>query len=37
MEGIPSSETSVLIKTHGITFQKRAFFIITTMKTSNLT
>jgi hypothetical protein len=34
---ISSSETSVLIERHGGTFQKTAFFIVTAVKTSNLT
>jgi hypothetical protein len=37
MEAIPSSKTSFLQEPHGITSQKMAFFIVTTMKISNLT
>jgi hypothetical protein len=37
IEAIRSSETLVPIKPHGITSQKTAFFIVTAMKTSNLT
>jgi hypothetical protein len=38
METLSSSETSVLTRaTHGVTFQKTAFFIVTAVKTSNLT
>jgi hypothetical protein len=35
-EALSSSETSVLIKPHGITSQKMPFFIVTAVKTSNL-
>jgi hypothetical protein len=31
------SETSVLTKPHGVTTQKTPFFIVTAVKTSNLT
>jgi hypothetical protein len=34
-EALSSSETSVLI--HGVTSQKKPFFIVTAVKTSNLT
>jgi hypothetical protein len=34
---IRSSETSVLTRSHGFTSQKRAFFIVTAMKTSHHT
>jgi hypothetical protein len=37
MEAILSSETSVLIEPHGATSQKVVFFIVTAVKTSNLT
>jgi hypothetical protein len=36
MEAIRSSETSVYTNLHGTTSQKMAFFIVTTVKTSNL-
>jgi hypothetical protein len=32
-----SSETSVLTEPHGVTTQKTPFFIVTAVKTSNLT
>jgi hypothetical protein len=37
MEVLSSSETSVLTRAHGVTSQKTPFFIVTTVKTSNLT
>jgi hypothetical protein len=37
MEAIYSSETSDLPKPHGVTSQKTAFFIVTAVKTSNIT
>jgi hypothetical protein len=37
MEALSSSETSVLTRATGITSQKTAFFIVTAVKTSNLT
>jgi hypothetical protein len=37
MEAQWSSETSVPKEPHGITFQKTAFFIVTAVKTSDLT
>jgi hypothetical protein len=37
MEALDYSETSVLTKTHGVTSQKTAFFIVTAVKISNLT
>jgi hypothetical protein len=37
MEAIRSSETSVKKYLHGATSQKTAFFIVTAVKTSNLT
>jgi hypothetical protein len=37
IEVLRSSETSVLQQPHGVTSQKTAFFIVTTVKTSNLT
>jgi hypothetical protein len=37
MEAIYSSETSVLKEPHCITSQKTAFFIVTAVKTSNIT
>jgi hypothetical protein len=37
MEALGSSETSVLIIATGITSKKAAFFIVTAVKTSNLT
>jgi hypothetical protein len=37
MEAVRSSEASVLTKSHGITSQKTAFFIVTAEKISNLT
>jgi hypothetical protein len=37
MEEIRSSETSVNTLLHGATSQKTAFFIVTAVKTSNLT
>jgi hypothetical protein len=36
-EAIRSSETSILKEPHGVTSQKTAFFIVTAVKTSNLT
>jgi hypothetical protein len=37
MEAMCSSETSVLKEPHGVTSQKTALFIVTAVKTSNLT
>jgi hypothetical protein len=37
MEALRSSETSVLQQLHGVTSQKTQFFIVTSVKTSNLT
>jgi hypothetical protein len=37
MEAICSSETRFLQESHGVTSQETAFFIVTTVKTSNLT
>jgi hypothetical protein len=37
MEAILSSETSILIDPHGVTSQKTTFFIVTAVKTSNVT
>jgi hypothetical protein len=37
MEAIYSSTASVLKQPHGVTSQKMAFFIVTAVKTSNLT
>jgi hypothetical protein len=37
MEAIRYSETSILQIAHGLTSQKTAFFIVTAVKTSNLT
>jgi hypothetical protein len=37
MEAVHSSETSVHTRTNGTTSQKTAFFIVTAVKTSNLT
>jgi hypothetical protein len=37
MEELLSSEIRFLREPHGVTFQKTAFFIVTAMKTSNLT
>jgi hypothetical protein len=37
MEAIRSSETSVLTNLHGAISEKTEFFIVTTVKTSNLT
>jgi hypothetical protein len=37
MEALSSSETSVLQEPHGVTSQKTPFFIVTAVKTSNLT
>jgi hypothetical protein len=36
-EVLSSSETSVLAEPHGVTSQKTSFFIVTAVKTSNLT
>jgi hypothetical protein len=36
MEAINSFETSVLKEPHGVTSQKTSFFIVTAVKTSNL-
>jgi hypothetical protein len=36
-EALSSSETSVLTRAHGVTSQKMTFFIVTAVKTSNLT
>jgi hypothetical protein len=36
-EALGSSETSVLQEPHGVTSQKTIFFIVTAVKTSNLT
>jgi hypothetical protein len=36
-EALTSSETSVLIKANGVTSQETPFFIVTAVKTSNLT
>jgi hypothetical protein len=36
-EVLMSSETSVVKTAHGITSQKKPFFIVTVVKTSNLT
>jgi hypothetical protein len=36
-EALSSSETSVLQEPHGVTSQKSPFFIVTSVKTSNLT
>jgi hypothetical protein len=36
-EALCSSETSVLTRAYGITSQKTPFFIVTAVKTSNLT
>jgi hypothetical protein len=36
-EAISSSETLLLTETHGVTSQKTPFFIVTAVKTSNLT
>jgi hypothetical protein len=37
MEALSSSEASVLTIAHGVTSQKTIFFIVTAVKTSNLT
>jgi hypothetical protein len=37
MEATRSSEMSVLHEPHGVTFQKTPFFIVTAVKSSNLT
>jgi hypothetical protein len=37
MEALSSSETSVITEPYGVTFQKTAFFLVTAVKTSNLT
>jgi hypothetical protein len=37
MEAIRSSETSALTEPHGIILQKKAFFIVTAVETSDLT
>jgi hypothetical protein len=37
MEALNSSETSVLTIATGVTSQKTAFFMVTTVKTSDLT
>jgi hypothetical protein len=37
MEALSSSEMSVLQEPHGVTSQKKAVFIVTDLKTSNLT
>jgi hypothetical protein len=37
MEAIRSSESPFLQEPHGVTSQKAAFFIVTAMRTSNLT
>jgi hypothetical protein len=37
VEAIGVSETSVLTEPHDVTSQKTAFFIVTAVKTSNLT
>jgi hypothetical protein len=37
MEVTRSSETSVLTRPHDVTYQKMAFFIVTAVKTSNVT
>jgi hypothetical protein len=37
MEALSSFETSVLKEPRGVTSQKTAFFIVTAVKTSNLT
>jgi hypothetical protein len=36
-EALSSSETSVITKPHDVTSQKTTFFIVTAVKTSNLT
>jgi hypothetical protein len=36
-EALSSSETSIHTKPHGVTSQKTSFFIVTAVKTSNLT
>jgi hypothetical protein len=36
-EALGSFETSVLTRPHGVTSQKTTFFIVTAVKTSNLT
>jgi hypothetical protein len=36
-EALSTSETPVLKEPHGVTSQKTAFFIVTAVKTSNLT
>jgi hypothetical protein len=36
-EAVSSSKTSVLTEPHGVTFQKTSYFIVTVVKTSNLT
>jgi dihydroorotate dehydrogenase len=35
IDALRSSETSVFTRSHGLTSQKTAFFILTTVKTSN--
>jgi hypothetical protein len=37
MEALRSAETSVPAESHGVTSQKMGFFIVTAVKTSNLT
>jgi hypothetical protein len=37
IEGIHSSEMSVLEEPHSVTSQNTAFFIVTTVKTANVT
>jgi hypothetical protein len=37
MGSLRSFETLVLTRDHGVTFQKKAFFIVTAVKTSGLT
>jgi hypothetical protein len=37
MEAMLSSETSVLTEPHGVTSQTTAFFIVTAVKTSDIT
>jgi hypothetical protein len=37
MEALSSSETRLIQEPHGVTYQKTAFFIVTAVKTSNLT
>jgi hypothetical protein len=37
MKATRSSETSFLQEAHGVTFHKTAFFLVTFVKTSNLT